>query len=608
MIKFGDRLNLFGTKLPNHSSDGYYGVDKNKDYHTDNCHFPHFDPFAPTIKKFIKVKKHYQCKSWNILAYQKHLQIIVNKTAIERHYKTFSKCVYQPYVKTLGSDKGMTFLKNKFLNFTEFINVTDEFCLVRCFSINNTTLTEQYFAFVIRNETLVNSRNKVRSTIQDTGTMVRRPMNVVMIGLDSTSRMNFIRHMNFTRSFLTKTMDSVELLGYNKAGLNTFRNILLMLLGITEEELNGTKGFFDDYPFIWKDFMKAGYVTFMGEDNANNAIFYYLKKGFHSAPVDYYLRPFVMGLEASRIRNGLCAGNSMILQLIFDKLADFITTYQHVPHFTFTFITDPAHDDPNGLGVVDLPLTRTLIDLNARGLLDNTMLLIFGDHGSRYGRIRNSYQGRLEEHLPAFYVSLPRWFRREHRNLYENLKENRYKLTSNVDVFATLHDVLQLDKGHITPRAAGKHGTSLFRVISTNRTCDDLKIPKNFCTCDSLLKSFPTNTSIVDDISQWIVEKINSILWDVHRMCSDLKLNTIHNAWKSIPKATNTGHFSANGEYVIQFDVLPSYAKFEATVQYYKGYVLLLGNILRLNKYSGQSDCVLNHKNAAVLERYCYCK
>ncbi|XP_060065935.1 uncharacterized protein LOC132546243 [Ylistrum balloti] len=613
VIWYGWLLDFFVTKEPNHystklKSELHYGVPKNNDYHTGACQIPHLDPFEPTIKKFIKVKKHYQCKKWNILAYQKHLQIVVNKTAIERHYKIFSKCVYQPYVKAIGTDRRSMFLKNKFLNFSELINVTDEFCLVRCFGTNNTLLTEQHFAFVVRNETLVNSRNKVRSTIQDTGTMVRRPMNVVMIGLESTSHMNFIRHMNFTRSFLTKTMGSVDLLGYNKAGLNTYPNILLMLLGITKEELNDTKGFFDNYPFIWKDFMKAGYVTFMGEDSSDIATFHYLKKGFHSAPVDYYLRPFVMGLETSRMRNGLCSGNSLILQSIFDKLAAFITTYQHVPHFTFTFVTNPSHDNPNGVGVVDLPLTRTLTDLNARGLLDNTVLLIFGDHGSRYGQIRNTYQGRLEEHLPAFYVSLPRWFRREHRNLYENLKENRNKLTSNVDVFATLHDILELGKGHMTPRVAGKYGTSLLRNISTNRTCDDLKIPTNFCICKSIPESYSTNTSIVHEISQWIVKNINLILKDVHRMCSNLKLNIIHNAWRSLFKPHNTGNVNTEGEYVIQFNVVPSFAEFEATVRYYKKQFLLLGDILRLNKYSGQSDCVLHHKNASVLERYCYCK
>ncbi|XP_033726546.1 uncharacterized protein LOC117316147 [Pecten maximus] len=189
---------------------------------------------------------------------------------------------------------------------------------------------------------------------------MKRPMDVVMIGLESTSRLNFIRHMNFTKSFLEQELSTVELLGYNKAGLNTLPNIVPMLLGLTLEEINDTGGFFDQYPFIWKDFMKAGYMTFIGEDDSSISTFKYLAHGFKWAPMDYYLRPFVLGLETTNGGNRLCSGNVLVLQTIFDKLSDFIKTYHDVPKFTFSFISKPSHDDHNGLGTVDLPLVRTL--------------------------------------------------------------------------------------------------------------------------------------------------------------------------------------------------------------------------------------------------------
>ncbi|XP_033726104.1 uncharacterized protein LOC117315814 [Pecten maximus] len=403
-------------------------------------------------------------------------------------------------------------------------------------------------------------------------------------------------------------MAAVELKGYNKLAGNTFPNIVPMLLGIPVQEMNDSRKFYDNYPFIWKDFKQAGYVTLMGQDWTSIAIFHYLCKGFRQAPLDYYMRPYIRGLESTN-RHGLCSGNNLILQCIYDKLADFITTYHDVPKFTFTFITQPSHDNPNGLGIVDLPLKRTLSDLHTRGLLNNTLLLVFGDHGSRYGPIRKSFQGRIEESLPAFYVSLPRWFREEHSDLYENLKENRDKLTSNVDVYATLQDIIELGKGHVTPRVTGKYGTSLLRRISRGRTCADLKIPPNFCMCQSSNHSYSTKSNISLNISQWVVKEINIMLLNVSRLCTNLTLNNVRHIWSlgSRPK-DEAKLFSTKVYFVVQFAVLPSHAEFEATVRYFKGEFSLIGEVLRTNKYAGQSDCVLRHKNAIVLERYCYCR
>ncbi|XP_021376681.1 uncharacterized protein LOC110465291 [Mizuhopecten yessoensis] len=266
-------------------------------------------------------------------------------------------------------------------------------------------------------------------------------------------------------------MKAVELMGYNKLGLNTFPNMVAILLGITVDEMNDDNTFYDRYPFIWKDFMEAGYVTLMGEDTHDQSLFNYQRKGFKWTPVDYYMRPHVMALEQNSGSNKTwCSGNFLVLQSVLDKLVEFVASYRDVPHFAFTFIGKPSHDNSNRLGIVDLPLLRTLTDLNTRGLLDNTVLMIFGDHGSRYGKMRNTFQGRLEENLPAFYVFLPQWFRKTHSYLFENLKTNRKKLTSNFDVYATLQDILGLGRGHLSPKSSGKYGTSLLRNIRTKRT------------------------------------------------------------------------------------------------------------------------------------------
>ncbi|XP_033725342.1 uncharacterized protein LOC117315303 [Pecten maximus] len=473
--------------------------------------------------------------------------------------------------------------------------------------MNDKIVTREQHAFVIRNETLIKLRQRARSATKGETLSRKRPLDVVMIGLESTSRMNFIRHMNFTRNFLRKKMAAVELEGYNKLAQNTFPNIVPMLLGITVKEMSGWRWFYDHYPFIWKDFKKAGYITFMGQDEPGTAVFHHMSKGFRRSPVDYYLRPYILELNSNY--SDFCSENRLVLQRIFDKMADFITTYSDVPKFTFTFISDPTHNNYNGLGILDLPLMRTLSTLNTRGLLNNTLLLIFGDHGVRFGPIRNSFQGRLEESLPAFYVSLPRWIREEHSDLYKHLRENRNKLTSNVDVYATLQDIIELGKGHVTPRVTGKYGTSFLRNISKERTCADLKIPPNYCMCQSFKQSYSTKSKIALDMSQWVVKELNVILLNVSHLCTNLTLNAIRHVWGLGKRLQDDRiHFFTKVYFVVQLNVLPSHADFEATVRYFKGEFSLVGDISRTNKYAGQSDCVLRHKNALVLERYCYCR
>ncbi|XP_069109403.1 uncharacterized protein [Argopecten irradians] len=573
------------------------------EHNSGTCYFPNLEPYGPEVKRFVKVRKHHDCGRWNLITYREGMKLIVNKT-VTSHYPLFANCSYQPYVKEVEHDSRKLFLKERFRTFNESIDITDQFCMVSCFNTKKMLLGQQHFASVIRNETLMKLRQGYRSDIANPA--LRRPMDVVMVGLESTSRLNFLRQMNYTKAFLD-SISTVDMLGYNKAGLNTLPNTAPILTGMTLHEMNISHGFFDKYPFVWKDYMNAGYLTFFSEDASSFGIFNYLNSGFKYLPVDYYMRQFISGLESTNRNqtNKLCSGNSLILQAVFDQLSEFITTYHDVPKFAFSNICKPTHDNANGLGIEDLPLARTLTSLQKRGALDNTVLIVFGDHGSRYGNIRNTYQGRIEENMPALFISLPLWFRQEQRELYENLKSNRKKLTSNIDIYATLQDILEIGKGHIAPSYNGKYGTSLLRNIRTNRTCEDLKIPTHFCVCQNFYSIYSTESKIVREISLWVVKEINTMLVNVP-VCVDLALNNISHAWKSMNTTNVTSPL--HGDYVIQFSVLPSHAEFEVTVMYYGERFSLLGDILRTNKYERESYCVSSHKNMAVLERYCYCR
>lgn len=111
-----------------------------------------------------------------------------------------------------------------------------------------------------------------------------RKLSVLMMGIDSVSRLNFQRTMPLTKEHLDK-QGWLELRGYNKMGDNTYPNLMAFLTGFNESrafsQCNPYKPYgLDSCPFIWYGFRDAGYITGYGEDTVEISTFNYLKVRF----------------------------------------------------------------------------------------------------------------------------------------------------------------------------------------------------------------------------------------------------------------------------------------------------------------------------------------
>jgi len=128
-----------------------------------------------------------------------------------------------------------------------------------------------------------------------------RKLSVLILGIDSVSRLNFCRAMPKTEKYLRET-GWFGLKGYNKIGDNTFPNLMAILTGQTSQQAYSrckpTIAYkLDNCPFLWHNFRNAGYVTAYGEDETILNTFNYLKVGFVEPPTDYYLRPYMLASE-----------------------------------------------------------------------------------------------------------------------------------------------------------------------------------------------------------------------------------------------------------------------------------------------------------------------
>ena len=58
-----------------------------------------------------------------------------------------------------------------------------------------------------------------------------KPFNVFVLLMDSVSRLNSIRHLPKTRSFLLEHLNATEFFVYNAVGKNTYPNMAAMFMG-----------------------------------------------------------------------------------------------------------------------------------------------------------------------------------------------------------------------------------------------------------------------------------------------------------------------------------------------------------------------------------------
>lgn len=449
----------------------------------------------------------------------------------------------------------------------------------------------------------------------------KKKINILVIGVDSVSRLNLHRQLPKTVNFL-KAQNAVEMLGYNKVGDNTFPNVVPILTGLSVEELtmlcwNNSNTVFDECPFIWKNYKNHGYITGFGEDAANIGLFNYLMVGFRKQPTDFYLQSFNLAAEEEIghekwLNAFLCLGKRLNLEVLLDSIKQFVLNVKNSPFFGFFWSTSLTHDYLNLPKQGDDYYVKLLQTLYNEGIFNNSIVILLSDHGMRWGMIRETYQGYLEERLPFLIISYPKWFAESFPLAVRNLKDNRQKLTTPFDLHETLINLIDLKKvsdSFLRKRMKLTNinrGNSLFLPISNSRTCIESGISDNWCTCH---RSVPisVNDEAVKYSALSIITYLNKLLKD-YDQCSRLSINQIIRA--RVEKISvnddekNITRYSLI-DYIVTIETVPGNALFEAFVRYsnWNKYFSVLPPISRINTYGQQSDCVSNY----TLKLYCYC-
>ena len=465
--------------------------------------------------------------------------------------------------------------------------------------------------------------------------------NVLILMFDSVSYYHFQRVFPKTYTFLREYLDSnVIFENFNTIGENTYPNLISAMTGLlteTNEDLDLEKEidyiydlddkFHDNLPFVWKNYEQQNYLTMFNEDYQSIGVFNFVRKGFKNWPVGYFLTPY--WLKHEQIRSGLlfCNYGEPLYRKFFNDLNSFVNHLnnfpQNKPYFSFNFIKSYTHDylyvPPN----LDLKLYNMLKQFEDKGYLDDTLLVLMSDHGSRVTLYSfETDQGRNERTWPFLSIRLPKRLR--NTQYAKNLLNNKRKFISHFDFYKTLrhfsylnvydqtnsrNDQVNSEKCRTNFQNSDFYerslrGVSLFEDIPKKRSCSDAMVPNIFCSCSNKEKiseeKFLKETNLTfRNAGLVILNQINLMTEQLRSYCSLFSLR----------KVISVKSFQLNDFVLYELKLL-----FSPADAVFLGYlkanfknpsdIKVYQKAIRFNRYGNQSNCI----NRKKLFGYCYCK
>nr|CAH7722095.1 unnamed protein product [Callosobruchus chinensis] len=556
-------LSSYHPKFPRKTKKGFL-------VYSSKCKIVDLDPLNPDASQFHSVEQYVPCTNEELLSY------VAKENNVARiHLNIISPCQ----------------------NFTDSVTIHENPVQVSC--ANNAGFAyKNVHVAVIKTKAIEDKIGRSKN---------QRPLSVLMIGIDSVSRLNLIRTMPLTYRYL-EGHKWTPLLGYNKMEDNTFPNLMAILTGfdpVTSNQVCNPDitmlGKLDTCPMIWHNYSKHGYVTAYVEDEADLSTFNYLKAGFKNPPTDYYFRPYVLAahkLQVTKVdKVSYCTGPETSGERIMNLAKDFSVTFKGSPSLGLFWMNTFSHNELNSPSRMDRKFKDFLEALAMEGVTDSSIIVLFSDHGIRYGKIRLYNTGWLEERLPFIYFSFPSWFKSDYPRLVSNFKTNVNSLTSPYDFYMTLQHILSLADKTFEPKPSIGCPTcrSFFDEIPYNRSCEEAGISIHFCTCYGYSEiSLPQNLTL--SVSQFVINEIHNRIKTEPR-CLSYKLRKV---WR-----TAISQSDSNESYLlVLLETIPE-AFFEATLivtgDITYGNFSLAGSISRTDFYNENGWCTKKLKNL------CYC-
>jgi hypothetical protein len=342
---------------------------------------------------------------------------------------------------------------------------------------NGTQASAKVQVKVTRNETLV----KLRKDMAATATNKPLVKNILTIFIDALPRAHFLRKLKKTTAWINKfynndesLMESYQFFRYHSVGYYTASTIFPIYFGTSIHERNGIE--------ITKHLEEQGYITGESRDICLSKHFSYRDGEFPNITFDspdheniamfcdpnYHQFPFPTGMFAgpySLYRR--CLYGKDTYEYVLEYGAEFWKAYADQPKFLELGFTDQHESTGEVVGYMDDKLAEFLGDMEQQGLLNDTAIVFYADHGQHMNLLlylTNATSMRLEMWLPTLFIMLPRELADTHG---KNLKDKEQTLVNSFD----LHNFFKGVSGLTNYAGYGKD--LLLHDIEENRTCEN---------------------------------------------------------------------------------------------------------------------------------------
>ncbi|KAH8383168.1 hypothetical protein KR009_007129, partial [Drosophila setifemur] len=441
-------------------------------------------------------------------------------------------------------------------------------------------------------------------------------LSVLVLGIDSISHMHYRRYFSHVIDYVSG-LPHVELWGYNRIGRNSYPNLLPLLSGQNEEEVEGISGCyarfnwtsFDQCHFLWDDFKAAGYATAFGEDTRIGGTFTFEHAGFWRQPAEFYLRSVMNEVHqhthymAHGTDDFWCSGGRVYHDILYDFIDQLLPHFKERSRdsgfFAFFWQSQGIHDIFEYAGHTDRHYYRILRALNDLGIFENSLVLLMSDHGLRFGGFAKTLQGLREISLPTLVAIYPHWLQQRFPMAVANLQKNAHRLVTTYDLHETLKDVMDLDSlsdqsiHERTLRLHNQRNVSLFLPIPEERSCESSQIWMHYCQCDGFAL-IPKNENSVLRVAKFAVARINELLRP-YPQCQKLDLLKVKDAYLRVGAEVDR-------TITVRLVTMPGKGTFDVTALT-SNLTELQGEITRTDRYKMQSYCA----RGTSIEIYCYC-
>ncbi|CAH0406593.1 unnamed protein product [Chilo suppressalis] len=478
----------------------------------------------------------------------------------------------------------------KFQLETEFVNV-------KCFEYNRHNVTHIVYSDVyvfIKKISIPNYQiNK------------RKKYNVLMIGMDSMSLSRTVQAMSQTVNFF-KENSWLGFRGYHKIADNTFPNLMAVFTGMNMSTISKIcSNSMDECNelLLWSQFKNSGYVTAYGEDYLRLPDTFSKEYTFKSAPTDHYLRPFYIHGENELFnRSMVCTGKLPSGQHLLDYAFDFALTYRYYSFFGFFWMNSFSHNVNSHPEEADKMFESFFNRLTYTGILENTFIIFFSDHGIRFGDYRMQTASYYEERSPALFMWAPLRFQGEYPLLFRAAAVNQFRLITPYDLYNTIVNINSLSEtGNSTEGASSAcpNCHSLFHTISGNRTCADVEIHPKWCSCHKL---YPLDSHDIEGMKSAIYAST-----EIKALVKKIKTERCWGCLKLAISNVIRIHFYYNDSglyYVVAFTMTPGNITFEAVVSKKGSKLQLVGDISVISVYRGLGKCAPHQRDRL----FCVCQ